>query len=231
MTTVKLWSLILNVLFDIGANRGDATLAGLAQGYKVIALEPAPIIYKALVSNFIYNPNVIPLKLAVSDTSDEVVEFYEAQEDGLSSLEKAWLTEETMPYNGKPFRTIKATTITIDKLVEIYGEPDLMKIDVEGAEWNVFKGMSKKYGALTFEWTDVTLGEHCAQIEYLASLGYTEVAPQFIVNHLEEPTEWFSIQDYHLCDWVVHNKDAWEKDGWKVANLRSTADVGMVWVR
>jgi FkbM family methyltransferase len=221
----------LNVLFDIGANRGDATSIGVAQGYKVIALEPAPVIYKALVLNFIYNPNVIPLKLAVSDSSDELVEFYEAQEDGLSSLEKSWLTGQTMPYNGKPFRTIKATTITIDKLVEMYGEPALIKVDVEGAEWRVFKGMSKKYGILTFEWTGITVDDHCAQIEYLASLGYTEVAPQFIVNHLEMPKEWFPIDGFHLCHWINQNKDEWENEGWKSAHLRPTADVGMAWVR
>ena len=56
----------MNVLFDIGANRGDATIVGLEKGYRVIALEPAPRVYKELVSNFIYNTNVIPIKLAVS---------------------------------------------------------------------------------------------------------------------------------------------------------------------
>jgi FkbM family methyltransferase len=221
----------LNVLFDIGANRGDATIVGLEKGYKVIALEPAPRVYKELVSNFIYNENVIPIKLAVSDSSDEVVEFYEAQEDGLSSLEKNWLTDDSMPYSGKPFRTIKATTITLDRLVEIYGEPHLIKIDVEGAEWFVFRGMTKKYGKLAFEWTEVTLKEHCNQLEYLANLGYTEVAPQFIVNHLEEPEEWFWLKDFDLYGWVSNNKDEWENGGWEKAHMRHTADVGMIWVR
>ena len=118
------------VLFDIGANRGDATLAGLQMGYKVIACEPAPIIYKELVKNFIYSPDVIPLKIAVSD-SVGTVEFYEAVEDGLSSLNKDWLTADNMPYKDKPFRTIKVNTTTIDLLAEKYGEPDLIKIDVE----------------------------------------------------------------------------------------------------
>jgi FkbM family methyltransferase len=219
------------MLFDIGANRGDAVIAGLQQGHKVIAVEAAPKIYAELVKNFIYNQNVIPLKLAVSDTDNTRVEFYEAQEDGLSTLNKEWLTDETMPYAGKPYRTIQANTITIDSLVEAYGEPDLIKVDVEGAEWSVFKGMSKNYGTLAFEWTNVTVGEHCSQLKYLASLGYKEVAPQFIVNHLQEPTEWFSIEGYHLCDWVVQHKDAWENGKWKEANLRPTADVGMCWVR
>jgi FkbM family methyltransferase len=204
----------LNVFFDIGANRGDATVVGLEKGYKVIALEPAPRIYKELVSNFIYNPNVILLKLAVSDTSDEVVEFYEAQEDGLSSLKKAWLTDETMPYNGKPFRTIKATTITID---------------VEGAEWVVLRGMTRKMGVLTFEWTQETLDEHEAQLKYLEELGYEFFAPQFIEHHLQEPLNWYPIGS--LKKWVSEHSKSWVAGGWKESNLRPTADVGMVWVR
>lgn len=219
------------MLFDIGANRGDATIAGLQLGHDVVALEPAPRIYAALVQNFIYNPRVIPLRLAVSDKSNERLDFYEAEEDGLSSLNKEWLTSDSMPYAGKPYRTIQVTTITMDDLVLSYGKPDLIKVDVEGAEWSVFKGMTKHYGTLAFEWTDVTLGEHCAQLEYLESIGYTEVAPQFIVNHLEEPTEWFPIQGFHVDDWVLSHKDAWINGGWKVANLRPTADVGMIWVR
>ena len=219
------------LLFDIGANRGDATVAGLNKGYKVIAVEAAPRIYRQLSSTFIYVPEVIPLKAAVADVDNERVEFYEAEEDGLSTLNKDWLTDKTLPYVGKPYRTVSATTVTIDTLAKTYGEPDLIKVYVEGAEWLVFKGMTKKYGTLAFEWTDATVKEHCSQLEHLSSLGYTEVAPQFIVNHLEEPTEWYPIADYHLCKWVTENKDAWENGGWKEANLRPTADVGMCWVR
>lgn len=219
------------LLFDIGANRGDATVAGLNKGYKVIALEPAPKIYKQLVSSFIYNSNVVPLKLAVSDGDNERVEFYEADEDGLSTLNKDWLTDSTMPYAGKPFRTISANTITMDTLVKLYGTPDLIKVDVEGAEWVVFKGMTQNYGTLAFEWTNVTVGEHQAQLSYLESIGYTEAAPQFIVNHLDAPEEWFPIQGFRLDDWIIKHFPAWEDGGWKTANLRPTADVGMLWVR
>ena len=130
--------------FDIGANRGDFTVAALAKGYDVIALEPAPRVFGELVKNFIYNPRVTPLRYAVSGSDYVTVEFYEADEDGLSTLNQDWLTKDNMPYNGKPYRTIKATTITIDTLALKYGTPDLIKIDVEGAEWSVFKGLSSK---------------------------------------------------------------------------------------
>ena len=217
------------LFFDIGANRGDATVVALALGYDVVALEPSRI-YAELVKNFIYNPRVTPLKFAASDKDNERVEFYEAQEDGLSTLNKEWLTSDTMPYAGKPFWTIHANTITIDTLAKIYGEPDLIKIDVEGGEWSVFKGMICKYKMLTFEWTQATIDEHQKQLDYLRALGYTEIAPQFIEPHLDQPDKWYDI-DQDLWAWRDAHAKAWETDGWKRNELRPTADVGMIWVK
>jgi len=219
----------LPLFFDIGANRGDATVVALALGYDVVALEPSRI-YAELVKNFIYNPRVTPLKFAASDKDNERVEFYEAQEDGLSTLNKEWLTSDTMPYAGKPFWTTHANTITIDTLAKIYGEPDLIKIDVEGAEWSVFKGMICKYKMLTFEWTKATIDEHQKQLDYLRALGYTEIAPQFIEPHLDQPDKWYDI-DQDLWAWRDAHAKAWETDGWKINELRPTADVGMIWVK
>jgi FkbM family methyltransferase len=219
------------ILFDIGANRGDAVIAGINRGFtKIIALEPAPRVYRDLVSNFIYSSEVIPLRLAVSDTNNQTVEFYEAEEDGLSTLNKEWLTSDSLPYAGKPFRNIKVNTITIDDLVIKYGNPDLIKIDVEGAEWSVFKGMTKYQGMLTFEWTDATIEEHQKQLNYLSDLGYKQIAPQFITNHLEEPPTWYPI-DIDFKQWVSNNSKEWEEIKWKEAGLRPTADVGMCWVK
>jgi FkbM family methyltransferase len=223
------------LLFDIGANRGDATLAGLNKGYTVIAVEAAPRVYSQLVNNFIYNPNVIPLRYAVADSHNERLEFYEANEDGLSTLNKEWLTNDSMPYAGKPYRTIQANTTTLDKLAFRYGNPDLIKIDVEGAEWAVLHGMTRHYGGIiALEWTLATLDSHEDQLDYLWTLGYREVAPQYIVNHLEEPTEWFDLHSHNvgaLLEWHSQHLQAWLDGGWKVAGLRPTADVGMLWVR
>lgn len=217
------------ILFDIGANRGDAVVAGLEQGYTVVAVEPSRV-FAQLVKNFIYDSRVTPLRCAVSDTNDQLVEFYEADEDGLSTLNKDWLTSERMPYNGKPYTTTFASTTTIDALADKYGHPDLIKIDVEGAEWNVLKGMTRAYGVVAFEWTLATLDEHQNQLQYLASLGYTEVGPQFIEHHLQQPSKWFNLSNFDFRSWCTSNAHHWETDGWKTSMLRPTADVGMVWV-
>jgi FkbM family methyltransferase len=220
------------LLFDIGANSGDAVRAGLKLGYKVIALEPAPKIFAELVKNFIYEPNVVPLRLAVSETQGERIEFYECVEDGLSTIEKAWLTDPSMPYNGKEFRTIYVNTCTMDWLVEQYGEPDLIKIDVEGAEWSVLRGMTKYYGKLALEWTMQTMSKHNEQLQYLKSIGYTKFRLQFIENHLLEPDDaWQDITDDTDLEKIRREKKKWwESTGWTRCNLRQTADVGMLWV-
>ena len=220
--------------FDIGANRGDFTQVALDQGYEVLALEPAPRVYSQLVKTYIYDKRVLCLRNAVSSVNGESVDFYEAEEDGLSTLNKEWLTNPTLPYAGKPYRTIKVNTVTVDTLAHTYGEPDLIKIDVEGAEWNVLKGMTRKYGTIAMEWTFQTLNQHERQLDYLYFLGYRYVAPQYIVHHLQEPEQYFELQEdnsQQLLIWHQETSDAWIDGGWKVAGLRPTADVGMLWIK
>ena len=220
-------------MFDIGANRGDATIAGINLGYKVIALEPAPRVFVQLVGSFIYSKSVVPLRLAVGEKDGERLEFYECVEDGLSTLDKDWLTKPGMPYYGKEYRTISVNTCTIDWLVEKYGRPDLMKIDVEGAEWGVLRGMSENYGKLALEWTQETMSDHNEQLQYLASIGYTEYRLQFIEDHLLEPEDaWAPITKKVNLEKIRQSKQEWwTSEGWKRSNLRPTADVGMLWVK
>jgi FkbM family methyltransferase len=220
------------LMFDIGANRGDATIAGINLGYRVIALEPAPRVFVKLVSNFIYSSAVVPLRLAVGEKDGERLEFYECVEDGLSTLDKDWLTKPGMPYYGKEFRTIAVNTCTVDWLIEKYGKPDLIKIDVEGAEWQVLRGMSRHSGKLALEWTQETMSDHNEQLQYLASIGYTEYRLQFIEDHLLEPEDkWLPIKDGVDLEAIRKSKEEWwTSEGWKRSNLRPTADVGMLWV-
>lgn len=223
------------LLFDIGANRGDAVYAGLQKGFdKIVALEPAPKMFYALYNNFKHDKKVISLKYAVADSNNQKIEFYECVEDGLSTIEKSWLTGKGALYKGKEFRTISAKTITIDSLIDKYGMPDLVKIDVEGAESQVFAGMTKKPKKIAFEWSLFTLDQHLEQLERLRYVnGYTEFALQYITYHLDEPTEYRPLTDLNsLPQWIEDTKDAWKNGGWKESGaMREEPDVGMIWVK
>lgn len=223
------------LFIDIGANRGEATWAALyLKGFTtVIALEPAPKVFYQLVYNYKDDPRVIPYRLAVSDSTGSEVEFYECVEDGLSSLNKDWLTGEGYRYNGKEYETIKVTTVKLDDIIYEYGVPELIKIDVEGAEDLVFAGYTGKAPKLCFEWTLEDVPKHIKQLERLSMVnGYTEYALQYIEHHLDEPTEYRPITTAKdLPKWIEETAPAWENGGWQVAGIRPTADVGMIWVR
>ena len=111
-----------------------------------------------------------------------------------------------------------------------FDDVDVIKIDVEGAEWFLFKGMTKKYNTLTFEWTINKVDQHIEQIKYLQKLGYTKIGPQFIEHHLQEPKEWFEIKSFDFNKWILNYSKSWIKKDWKESNLRPTADVGMCWI-
>ena len=226
-----------DLCFDIGANRGEATAVALNYGYKtVVALEPAPRIYNTLASNYENDDRVVCLDLAVSDTDWDTVRFYEAEEDGLSTLNIDWLTADDARYRGKPFHEVEAKTITMDTLIEEYGLPELVKIDVEGAEDWVLRGLTKKPGNLAFEWHVEELPKVFETLCRLRDVnGYTEYGLQYITHHLHAAREYRPLENLtleELLSWHEEAKGPWESGGWiDGGRLRATADAGMMWVR
>ena len=47
-------------------------------------------------------------------------------------------------------------TITIDKLIQEYGTPELIKIDVEGGEFECLSSLTQKVNNICFEWASET---------------------------------------------------------------------------
>ena len=225
------------LFFDVGANRGDATAVALSAGYStVVALEPAPIIFDTLVNTYGKDDRVICLDLAVSDADDEVVTFYEAEEDGLSTLNVDWLTGEGARYQGKPFHEVTAKTVTMDSLISEYGLPDLVKIDVEGAEDWVLRGLTLKPQNLTLEWHVEELPKVFEMLCRLRDVnGYSEYGLQYITHHIHAPREYRTLTGVtleSLYGWHHEMKGPWESGGWiEEGRLRPSADAGMVWVR
>ena len=79
----------------------------------------------------------------------------------------------------------------------------------------------------------LTVDEHIKQLEKLRDVnGYTEFALQYITYHLLEPIEYRSLSlAKTLPNWIEQTKDWWEKEEWMKYGERSTADVGMIWVK
>jgi FkbM family methyltransferase len=159
--------------FDIGANIGNWALSNIKNNIKIISVEASPSTYDKLFNNIKQHTNIIPLNYAVCDSPNEYITFYEADSDVLSSLNKEWIHGNHSRFNVK-YREILAKTITLDKLIDLYGIPDLIKIDVESAEYYCLRSLSKKVECICFEWASEHLDLNLNCLNYLYKLGYRE---------------------------------------------------------
>ena len=124
----------LNLVLDAGAHVGLYSLKVAERAKKVIALEPDPQNYKLLVRN-IHRSNatdkIIPLRAALWKDSGQV-KLFKGRNTAAHSMFSS---------SGEAF---VADSITLHDILFYYGEIDLMKIDIEGAEREVLLDASAK---------------------------------------------------------------------------------------
>ncbi len=156
-----------SVVFDVGANVGFLSLlAGrlVGQTGRVIAFEPAPVALAYLRRHVALNhaTNVEVIAVAASDHNGR------ARFSSAGALEMGHLADEG---------DVDVETASLDTLVEagIVPTPDVIKIDVEGAELAVLHGartiMVASRPVLVL--STHGLGSHEASCSFLRSLGYT----------------------------------------------------------
>lgn len=140
-----------DLVFDVGANRGDRTETFVQLGARVVAVEPSEEMAARLERIFRYCPVEVEavglaratgvLQLHVCDTSAECSsfskEFMERQSRRTPGLR--WTPKEQVP------------VVTADSLIQKYGVPRFMKIDTEGFEREVLAGLSHPIPSLSFE--------------------------------------------------------------------------------
>ena len=177
--------------FDIGANIGAWASANLNKCDKIICVEASPNTYAELCHR--KNDKLVMLNFAVCDNSGEDITFYDCTANVLSTLNKGWLTDSTSRFCHVPFKEITCKTITIDMLIDIYGIPDLLKVDVEGGEYFCLKSLSKKVPQLCFEWASEVNDITYKCLDHLFSLGYTGFYIQFGDNYTFRPTTYDDI--------------------------------------
>jgi FkbM family methyltransferase len=177
------------MFFDIGANVGKWSLANLNNASKIIAIEAVPETYIKLQNNTSKHKKILCLNFAVANSDKEYIDFYNCDCDTLSTLNKNWFESEESRFYKYKYNTIKCKTISIDKLIKIYGIPELIKIDVEGGEFECISSLTQKVKLLCFEWASETNMITLNCIEHLLNLGYTQYYIQYQDNYLFRPKD------------------------------------------
>jgi FkbM family methyltransferase len=164
-----------SVVWDVGANMGlfSFAAAGLAGARgRVFAFEPDAVMARLLRRSARLNPGAAAV---------EVIPCAVAQEPGLAHFEIAQRSRASNALEGcqlsqgggvRELETV--VTVSLDWLTERLPAPDVVKIDVEGADLAVFRGARKmleaKRPVLIFESTPPNRDE---ESRLLRDLGYT----------------------------------------------------------
>lgn len=122
-----------DVVFDVGANLGLHTLTFSRLAKHVVAFEPNPSLVPNLRKTVANLKNAELCDVCLT-SSDETVQFHISEWDHMLSSLSNW--------TGQPTRTVDVPGRALDSLLSegSIPKPDVLKVDVEGAELMVFRG-------------------------------------------------------------------------------------------
>lgn len=124
---------INNFFIDVGANYGTYSLYFSKNFKKIYSIEAAPKIFKLLQFNCENLKNIKTFNFAVSDNQSSKFFYIDNKNFGANSLIKKRFNKR-----------IKVKCNTLDRLVKKKSiKNSFIKIDTEGSEINVLKGMKK----------------------------------------------------------------------------------------
>jgi FkbM family methyltransferase len=165
------------MIFDIGANSGSYSKEYTKNGFKVIAVEPQKQLCNRITEE---QPDTIVINALVG-RSPEPLDFFICNADTLSTSSIDWMTKGRFANQYSWQYAGKIPCISLDQLIQKYGIPFYIKIDVEGSEVDVLSSLTKKADCLlSFEWVEEFKQNAMDAIDYLKSIGYTQF---WISNH------------------------------------------------
>lgn len=149
-----------DLIFDIGANRGHKTHIFLRLGARVVAVDPDKSNQEALRESFLsYRLKRKPVEIvgkAVSERSGRETFWVDEPGSAKNTLNNKWV--ETLQRDGSRFGEtlqfrdkVEVETVTLDQLIESYGKPFYIKVDVEGHEASVLRGLRSAVPYVSFE--------------------------------------------------------------------------------
>jgi FkbM family methyltransferase len=170
----------VDLAFDAGAYTGTSFKRLRTLGYKnIVCLEASPQTFSRLYRKQHTDPNVSFINRAVSDVSGRMIPFYENPANPtLNTTNEAWLA---IPRHAEFVRKVKkceVKTITLDEVIELLGViPGYMKIDVEGHEISVLRGLHHKPNLLSFEWVAERMDSNIEVLGRVHEIGFTKFTP------------------------------------------------------
>jgi FkbM family methyltransferase len=141
-----------DLYFDVGANMGNRIEPLIDMGLKIVAVEPQKKCFEYLQKKYEGKITVVPKGLG---EKEEVLDMFIANTSTISSFSREWI--ESTKQSGRFSRnnwneTVQIEITTLDNVIAEHGLPKFIKIDVEGFELHVLKGLSQPVEYISYEY-------------------------------------------------------------------------------
>lgn len=163
-----------DLAFDVGSHVGDRISSFRRLGARVVGLEPQPLAYRAIQLIHGRDPAVVVAQSACGDGPGSIRIYVNEANPTVSTSSADFIeaSKGSLGWEGQQWqREIDVPCTTLDALIEQHGQPNFIKIDVEGAELLVLKGLSTPCPALSFEVTMIQLDLAAQCVARLRDLG------------------------------------------------------------
>ncbi len=163
-----------DLCFDIGAHVGSRLQAWLPLGARIIAVEPQPQCMRLLRQWYGHHSRITLIEQAIGAKPGMAELFISPRTPTVTSLSLTWIEKIQSSHGFEQVRweyAVSVPVITLDQLIAAHGLPAFCKIDVEGYELEVLKGLSQPIPALSFEYLTADLDTARRCIACLVALG------------------------------------------------------------
>jgi FkbM family methyltransferase len=164
-----------DLVFDIGSHVGDRIGSFRRLGARVVAVEPQPLCTRAIRAIYAGDDQVTLVEAACGAYAGNIRLHVNSRNPTISTVSAHFL-QAANGADGWAHEVwddeIDVRCVTLDSLLNRYGVPTFVKIDVEGFEDAVLAGLNRPLPALSFEFTTIerALARRC--VDRLTSLGF-----------------------------------------------------------
>jgi FkbM family methyltransferase len=224
------------MLFDIGANAGNYTLANISKYSRVICVDASRLQCLVMRSRIPVEKCTIVHALVSNDKNAKFyfcrhaagVNYDGINYSGISTASKEWISGKGRFAPGNKYNDPnmvweeEETQVTsLDDLVAHFGEPTFIKIDVEGHEREVIYSLTKFSGTLAFEWAEEMKQETLDTICHVSDvLGYTRFYIQAEDAYTFEPSDDAFMSKTELLECIESTWNPERQEIW-----------GMIWCK